>query len=179
MGCLDSGVRHEDALDGSVHVTPNSVRQPTWGPLIAWRSLEVTILLLPGDGIGPEVVEKPARPRRHCQGVSVTSSRSKTDDIAGLRVTDTASPLPAATLELAKRSNAVARGSWWTEVETTRPPRHDPKWDVPHSNPDSICTANLRPGALLCWLSTPLPWPRTPRGRPDISWCAELTVGLY
>ena len=84
--------------------------------------MQARIVLLPGDGIGPEIVEE-ARlvmdvvAKRHGHSFSFDSQL-----IGGAAIDATGQPLPAATLEAAKGSAAVLLGAVG-----------GPKWDDPQA----------------------------------------------
>ncbi len=88
-----------------------------------------TVAVLPGDGIGPEIVAEAVSVLRLVAPDVVTEEAL----VGGCAYDATGHPLPAATLELCKRSDAVLLGAVG-----------GPKWD-------SIPDPDLRPerGALL------------------------------
>lgn len=140
---------------------------------------EFNICVLPGDGIGPDVIE---------QGVKVLNAVAKKYDvkfnyqyelIGGVAIEATGVPLPDKTLETAKKSDAVylgAVGDW--------------KYDTiePHLRPERALLgirkalglyANLRPAVVYPELVESSPLKRDLVEGADIMIIRELTGGAY
>src|SRR4051812_7577045 len=84
--------------------------------------MKAQILLLPGDGVGPEVV---AEARKVLDAVGAKFGHQFSYDtqlIGGIAIDETGDPLPDATLDAAKRSDAVMLGAVG-----------GPKWDDPNA----------------------------------------------
>ncbi|MFO7179387.1 MAG: 3-isopropylmalate dehydrogenase, partial [Pseudomonadota bacterium] len=84
--------------------------------------MKASIVLLPGDGVGPEVV---AAARAVLDGVATRFGHQFTYDthlIGGIAIDETGDPLPAATLEAARAADAVLLGAVG-----------GPKWDDPNA----------------------------------------------
>ncbi len=140
---------------------------------------EYNICVLPGDGIGPEVIE---------QGIKVLNAVSKKYDIkfnykyaliGGVAIEEKGVPLPDETLEIAKKSDAVylgAVGDW--------------KYDTiePHLRPERALLgirkalglyANLRPAVVYPELVDSSPLKKELVEGADIMIIRELTGGAY
>ena len=66
------------------------------------------VALLPGDGIGPEVIEQAVRVLRAVCGNALSFAEAL---VGGAAYKGGGHPLPAATLELARRSQAILFGA--------------------------------------------------------------------
>lgn len=140
---------------------------------------EYNICVLPGDGIGPDVIE---------QGIKVLNAIAKKYDtkfnyeyalIGGVAIEETGVPLPEKTLEIAKKSDAVylgAVGDW--------------KYDTiePHLRPERALLgirkalglyANLRPAVVYPELVDSSPLKKELVEGADIMIIRELTGGAY
>ncbi|AMA72007.1 MULTISPECIES: 3-isopropylmalate dehydrogenase [Aneurinibacillus] len=138
-----------------------------------------TITVLPGDGIGPEVIE---------QAIHVLKAVEKLEDVTftfeyarlgGCAIDEDGTPLPEETLEKARRSDAVLLGAVG-----------GPKWDnnPAHLRPETGLLgirkalglyANLRPAFMLdCMVEVSALKEEVVRG-VDLMVIRELTGGLY
>jgi len=141
--------------------------------------MKARIALLPGDGIGPEVIVQARRvleavASRHGHGFEFAEAR-----IGGVAIEHDDSPLPAATLELCRACDAVLLGAVG-----------DPRWSSPDApmRPEQgllslrkalAVYANLRPVRGLPALAELSPLrPERVRG-VDLMFVRELTGGMY
>jgi 3-isopropylmalate dehydrogenase len=137
------------------------------------------IALLPGDGIGPEVVE---------QGVKVLEAMAKHlqlplalsyHDVGGVAVDRHGMPLPQATLEAAKASHAVLLGAVGGPQYDTLEPSIRPEQGLLQIRKALGLFANLRPvKAYQTLMHTSTLKPEILQG-VDMMVVRELTGGLY
>ena len=137
------------------------------------------IALLPGDGIGPEIVRE-ARAVLDVVGDKFGHSFSYTTHlIGGIAIDETGAPLPQATLDGCRDADAVLLGAVG-----------GPKWDDPKAKvrPEQGLLAirkglglyaNLRPVRVLPELAAASPLKEERLRGVDILFVRELTGGLY
>ena len=133
------------------------------------------IVLLPGDGIGPEVLDEARRTLE-----AVTPGLAFEDHlIGGIAIDRTGQPLPEATLAACRAADAVLLGAVG-----------GPKWDDPNASirPEQGLLAlrrgldlfaNLRPVRVLPALADLSPLKRERVEGVDILFVRELTSGIY
>ncbi len=136
-------------------------------------------MLLPGDGIGPEIV---SQARRVLEVVAKKFDHSFSFlecKIGGIAIDETGDPLPQATIEACKKANAVLLGAVG-----------GPKWDDPSAKtrPEAGLLrirkemglfANLRPITPFAELLDSSPLKREIVEGTDILFFRELTGGIY
>ena len=141
--------------------------------------MSARIVLLSGDGIGPEVV---AAGRRILERVCSRANFDVAFDdelIGGAAIDATGMPLPPATLEAARKANAILLGAVG-----------GPKWDIPGAKvrPEQGLLsirkalglfANLRPVRVTEALADASPLKRELVIGCDIMFVRELTGGVY
>ncbi len=137
------------------------------------------ILLLPGDGIGPEVVGATARVLQHLEARGLAHFQIEEAPLGGASIDKYGMPLTDDTLRLAKKVDAILMGAVG-----------GPKWDaVPyHIRPEQALLslrkeldlfANLRPAMTFAPLiSASSLKPEIVSGL-DIMFIRELTGGMY
>ncbi len=141
--------------------------------------MQATIALLPGDGIGPEVVAEGVRVLNAVAAAYGHSFAYREALLGGCAIDATGSPLPAATLAACEAADAVLLGAVG-----------GPKWDDPRAKvrPEQGLLglrkalglyANLRPVAVPEQLAERSPLrPELVRG-VDLIVVRELTGGIY
>lgn len=141
--------------------------------------MEARIVLLPGDGIGPEVLQEA---RRVLDAIANRFSHSLSYEeqlIGGVAIDATGEPLPAATVEACKNASAVLLGAVG-----------DPKFDAPSNKvrPEQGLLAiraalgvfaNLRPVRCHPSLAAASPLRADLVQEVDLLVVRELTGGLY
>jgi 3-isopropylmalate dehydrogenase len=135
------------------------------------------IVILPGDGIGPEVT----REARQC--LELLSDRCGLDfqfeehDVGGVAIDRHGTPLPAATLEACRNADAVLMGAVG-----------GPQWDECDQRPEAALLqlraklglyANLRPSKVLRGLEHLSPLKKHICTGADVLVVRELTGGVY
>jgi len=138
-----------------------------------------TIAVFPGDGIGPEVTREARLVLEACAARFKIPLRFEDGVIGGGAIDAHGEPLPAASLDLARRSDAVLLGAVG-----------GPKWDNPQSavRPEQALLglrrglglfANLRPIVAHPALLGAAPLKREVLEGVDILFVRELTGGVY
>ena len=137
------------------------------------------IAVLPGDGIGQEVIPEARKVLDVVGRASGASFEFESALVGGAAIDATGDPLPAATLALCERSDAILFGSVG-----------GPKWDNLHQEKrpergllglrkELDLFANLRPATCFPMLVDASPLKREVVEGTDIMVIRELTGGLY
>lgn len=139
--------------------------------------MDARVLLLPGDGIGPEVVAQAVRVLDAVAQRFGHRFTYRTEAIGGQAIDRYGDPLPAPTREALRSCDAILLGAVG-----------GPRWDTGPVRPEAGLLAlryelglyaNLRPAALLDGLESASPLrPEVVRGT-DFLLVRELTGGLY
>ncbi|BAS27115.1 3-isopropylmalate dehydrogenase [Limnochorda pilosa] len=140
---------------------------------------EPAVLLLPGDGIGPEVVEAARRvleAAAHAHGLRIRFDEVL---IGGAAIDQAGDPLPEATLEKARRARAVLLGAVGGPAWDDLPVDRRPEKGLLRLRQALGLFANIRPlpGFVAAYGRSPLK-PELLRG-VDLVVVRELTGGLY
>ncbi len=141
--------------------------------------MQATIVLLPGDGIGPEIVSQAARVLQKIAERFGHSFNCPEHLIGGIAIDKTGDPLPADTVAACKASHAVLLGAVG-----------GPKWDDPSAKTrpeagllrirkEMQLFANLRPIQTFAELVDASPLKREIVEGTDILFFRELTGGIY
>ena len=134
-----------------------------------------TLLLLPGDGIGPEVIAEVKR-----VAAKLTPDLKLEERPFGGQAYDLeGSPLPAATLELAKASDAVLMGAVGGPKWASAPRQLRPEAGLLGLRSGMGVFANLRPALCFAPLADASTLKREVVEGLDIMIVRELTGGVY
>jgi 3-isopropylmalate dehydrogenase len=141
--------------------------------------MQFNIALLPGDGVGPEVITEGVKALKRVEELTDAIFHTEYGLVGGTAIDKVGTPLPKESLDLARRSNAILFGAVG-----------GPKWDNPlaaHRPEDAILGlrkalglfANLRPVKVFpSLLNSSSIKPSVLEG-VDILMIRELTGGLY
>ena len=137
------------------------------------------ILILPGDGIGPEVTSSAMEILRFVKDLYSLDLDIEIHDVGGAAYDKTGHPLPDKTLEIARKSDAILFGA------VGGPEWEDLDWD---KRPEQALLglrkelglfANLRPAFLFNKLASASPIKEEIINDLDILIVRELTGGIY
>ena len=137
------------------------------------------ILILPGDGIGPEVTSSAMEILKFVKDLYSLDLDIETHDVGGAAYDKTGHPLPDKTLEIARKSDAILFGA------VGGPEWEDLDWD---KRPEQALLglrkelglfANLRPAFLFNELASASPIKEEIINDLDILIVRELTGGIY
>ena len=141
--------------------------------------MELNILVLPGDGIGPEVTREAVRVLEHVAESWGHTLRIREGLLGGVAIRATGGPFPEATRELALASDATLLGAVGLPEYDNLPPSERPEKGLLGLRKALDVYANLRP--VYCYESLIESSPlknEIVRGT-DILIVRELTGGLY
>ena len=141
--------------------------------------MKAKIVLLPGDGIGPEITQQAERVLETISGKFGHEFEFSSHLIGGIAIDSTGEPLPGATVDACRDSDAILLGAVG-----------GPKWDDPSAKtrPEAGLLqirkelglfANLRPIRLFDQLVDASPLKREIIEGTDILFLRELTGGIY
>jgi 3-isopropylmalate dehydrogenase len=141
--------------------------------------LSKRILMLPGDGIGPEIVAEAEKVLRRCDQLFKLNLAFEYGALGGGAVDQFGSPLPEQTLAAAKKADAILMGSvggpQWDKLD--RPLRPEQGLLQLRSGLDLF--ANLRPALLYPQLADASSLKPELVSGLDILIVRELTGGIY
>lgn len=138
-----------------------------------------TILLLPGDGIGPEVFAPVMRILEHVVKTGKVALEWEEGLIGGIATDRTGHPLPPETLEKADRSDAVLLGAVGGPKYDTLPYEKRPERALLGIREHLGAFANLRPARLFPELAASSTLKPEVISDLDLIVVRELTGGIY
>jgi len=107
------------------------------------------IAVLPGDGIGPEVIDEALKVLRAIEGVIGPKFRFQTGLIGGCAIDATAVPLPPETISICNQAQAVLLGAVGGPRWDSRRPDNRPETGLLQLRQRLRVYANLRPARVL------------------------------
>lgn len=138
-----------------------------------------TILLLPGDGIGPEIVAQAARVLEALNQRFGLNARLESALVGGAAFDETGEPLPEDTLEKARNADAVLLGAVGGPRWAQAPRDKRPEKGLLRLRSELGLFANLRPAFLYPELVGASSLRRDMVEGLDIMIVRELTGGIY
>src|ERR1700733_6379446 len=141
--------------------------------------MKLKILVVAGDGIGPEVTREAVRILRSVAELGGHDFQFREAPIGGAAIRESGTPLPSSTLEAALKSDAVLLGAVGGNEFNELPPNHRPEAGLLQLRHALGGFANLRPSFAYQALSANSPLrPEVTEGA-DILFVRELLGGLY
>ena len=137
------------------------------------------IAVLPGDGIGPEVIAEAVRVLRAVAKASGASFELEQALVGGAAIDATGRPLPPETLELCQSSHAILFGSVGGPRWDHLPQEQRAERGLLALRKELDLYANLRPATCFPMLIDASPLKRSVVEGTDIMVIRELTGGLY
>lgn len=138
-----------------------------------------TLLLLPGDGIGPEVTEQALRLVEAANELPGYDFHLQTELIGGAAIDATGEPLPAKTLAAARQADAVLLGAVGGEKWERLPQKQKPEAGLLAIRTALGLFANLRPAILYPELVDSSSLKPDKVAGLNILIVRELTGGIY
>ncbi len=141
--------------------------------------MKKTIVLLPGDGIGPEVTRAAATVLRECAAEFHHQFEFEEQPVGGAAIDVTATPLPNATLEACKKADAVFLGAVGGPHWDSLPVGKRPESGLLSLRQGMGLYVNVRPVKVLEPLRGMSPLKPERLGDLDIEIVRELAGGIY
>lgn len=107
------------------------------------------IALLPGDGIGPEVIAEAVKVLKVVESATGTTFRTQTGLVGGSAIDATASPLPAETVAICNNAEAILLGAVGGPQWDSNPPEIRPEQGLLEIRKRLGLYMNLRPVKVL------------------------------
>ncbi|MEM5947325.1 3-isopropylmalate dehydrogenase [Spirochaetia bacterium 38H-sp] len=139
------------------------------------------IAVLPGDGIGPEVMKQALKVLEKLQTIYDFSLETEEADVGGCAIDKHDTPLPDSTIELCKKADAILFGSVGGPKWENLPPEKQPERGalLPLRKMFDLFS-NLRPAIVFPQLADASPLKAEIIGKGfDILIVRELTGGIY
>ncbi|KGA98103.1 3-isopropylmalate dehydrogenase [Alkalihalobacillus alcalophilus ATCC 27647 = CGMCC 1.3604] len=141
--------------------------------------MEKKIAVLPGDGIGPEVVQSALKVLDQIADIFGHRFTYETGLIGGCAIDETGEPLPAETIELCKKSDAILLGAVGGPKWDTLPGDKRPEKGLLGLRKSLQLFANLRPVTAFSSLAEASTLKKEVIEGVDLMIVRELTGGIY
>ncbi|WP_413379304.1 3-isopropylmalate dehydrogenase [Alkalihalobacillus sp. 1P02AB] len=141
--------------------------------------MEKKIAVLPGDGIGPEVVQSSLKVLDQVAEIFGHRFTYETGLIGGCAIDETGEPLPAETVELCKKSDAILLGAVGGSKWDTLPGDKRPEKGLLGLRKSLQLFANLRPVTAFSSLAEASTLKKEIIEGVDLMIVRELTGGIY
>ena len=142
--------------------------------------MEYTIVVLPGDGIGPEVTREAVKVLRQVEKAYGITLNCREELIGGAAVDATGTPLPQATVDACKKADAVLLGAVGGPKWDAQPGDKRPEAGLLGIRKELNLYANLRPSTIFPELASLSCLKAEIIGKGlDILVVRELVGGLY
>ncbi len=141
--------------------------------------MKAQIAVLPGDGIGVEVVAWGERVLQHVATARGHTFTTASGNIGGNAIDSSGTPLPDTTLALCKQADAILLGAVGGPKWDVGPPEARPEFGLLRLRKELRLYANLRPVKLFAALVDSSPLKREIVEGTDLLVLRELTGGLY
>lgn len=141
--------------------------------------MKLKVLVVAGDGIGPEVTGEAVRVLRSVAEMGGHEFEFREELIGGIAINKTGSPLPKATLDAALESDAVLLGAVGGNEFNSLPPNKRPEAGLLQLRQALGGFANLRPSFAWPALAQNSPLKAEVVNGTDILFVRELLGGLY
>src|ERR1700742_3833708 len=143
------------------------------------RVMKLKVLVVAGDGIGPEVTSEAVRILRSVAELGGYDFEFREGLIGGVAIKQHGSPLPASTLDAALESDAVLLGAVGGNEFNSLPPDRRPEAGLLQIRQALGGFANLRPAFAHPALAANSPLKPEVIDGADILFVRELLGGLY
>jgi 3-isopropylmalate dehydrogenase len=141
--------------------------------------MQLRIVVLPGDGVGPEVTEQAVRVLREVANTHGHSFSFAEHPAGGVAIRQTGTPLPPATVDACKQAGAVLLGAIGSPEFDHLPSSLKPEAGLLQLRRELGGFANLRPVKCYSSLSAASPLRAEIAEDADILFVRELLGGLY
>lgn len=137
------------------------------------------IAVLPGDGIGPEVVAEALKVLKKSEDLFGHKFETEEGLFGGIAIDETGNPLPQATLDMCKKSDAVILGAVGGPKWDNNPKETRPETGLLGIRKELGLFSNLRPAVIFdCLKDASTLKPEVLEGT-DLMVVRELTGGIY
>src|SRR4051812_31858152 len=143
------------------------------------RFMKLRIVVLPGDGVGPEVTEQAVRVLREVANVYGHSFYFEEHPVGGVAIRQQGTPLPRATLDACFAADAVLLGAIGSPEFDHLPAAERPEAGLLLLRKALGGFANLRPVNTFRALAGASPLREEVAAGTDILFVRELLGGLY